>query len=563
VPYSELFSSNILNEIQTLCNQENDIMKSTLNGTDLVNSVTQICNTLEQDIVNSIRELKQRMIQQVSLQDKKLWSRYKNEIQEARNLLMKKTVDNLAKSDEFKSYLNKFVEVNTALITLKEHPAFLETMITNEFEQSKVALDYLSRTAQKIKKDIDITNLDLYSALQDIQKNLDSQLLDRSQSDIKKRVNTLEDLRRTLNEKVDNLTIVTWCYDNEPDNDRAAKEIANVLKHVETLMSLTIEVKAGKKRITDTGLKEMSNAISLFKDLTSLTMILSNNQNSNEGVIYLANAIKKLTKLDYLYLDFRGGRNSITDEGFKYVFEALSHLASLNTLTIYFSGFGNHNRVTDQGITDFSNSLSIMQSISDLLLSFSEGDNFITDDGLDQLAQALSHLKQLNSFVLYLSGGFNAISDDGIAHLSKKLQTLPQLDSLTLDFSGGKHIITDIGIHYLSEKLAKITNFRSLALHFSGFGNHNHVTDESIEYLASSITKMKQLQTLSLGFSGGENNITDDGIQILMNSVQGLEFLSELTLNFYSGKNKVTEQGKKAIDKAASNKKLSKCSISV
>ena len=216
---------------------------------------------------------------------------------------------------------------------------------------------------------------------------------------------------------------------------------------------------------------------------------------TDEGVKYLAEALKHSNcKLNSLNLAF----NELTKEGAKYLAEALKHSnCKLNSLNLA------HNELTKEGVKYLAEALKHSNC---KLNSLNLADNEFTDGGVKYLAEALKHSNcQLHSLNL----ARNTLTNEEVKCLAEALKhSNCKLNSLDL----WQNKITEEGVNYLAEALKhSYCELNSLYLHY------NELSDGGAKYLAEAL-KHNNCKLNSLYLS--DNELTDGGAKYLAEALE-------------------------------------------
>ena len=216
---------------------------------------------------------------------------------------------------------------------------------------------------------------------------------------------------------------------------------------------------------------------------------------TDEGVKYLAEALKHSNcKLNSLNLAF----NELTKEGAKYLAEALKHSnCKLNSLNLA------HNELTKEGVKYLAEALKHSNC---KLNSLNLADNEFTDGGVKYLAEALKHS---NCKLHNLNLARNTLTNEEVKCLAEALKhSNCKLNSLDL----WQNKITEEGVNYLAEALKhSYCELNSLYLHY------NELSDGGAKYLAEAL-KHNNCKLNSLYLS--DNELTDGGAKYLAEALE-------------------------------------------
>ena len=272
--------------------------------------------------------------------------------------------------------------------------------------------------------------------------------------------------------------------------------IVNFLKmHNEILM---INLRGNK--IGSLGCKEISEFLGFSTSVSDGNCKLSSlnlgyDFVTDEGVKYLAEALKHSNcKLNSLNLAF----NELTKEGAKYLAEALKHSnCKLNSLNLA------HNELTKEGVKYLAEALKHSNC---KLNSLNLADNEFTDGGVKYLAEALKHS---NCKLHSLNLARNTLTNEEVKCLAEALKhSNCKLNSLDL----WQNKITEEGVNYLAEALKhSYCELNSLYLHY------NELSDGGAKYLAEAL-KHNNCKLNSLYLS--DNELTDGGAKYLAEALE-------------------------------------------
>ena len=294
--------------------------------------------------------------------------------------------------------------------------------------------------------------------------------------------------------------------------------VTNFLKmHNEILM-----INLSHNKIGCLGCKELSEFLVFSMSVSDGNCKLSSlelgvNILSDEGVKYLVEALKHSNcKLNTLNL----WGNNITNEGAECLAEALKHSnCKLNTLDL------SHNNVTYKGAECLAEALKHSNCKLNCLDLWR---NNLTDKGLECLAEALKHSNcKLNTLNL----SENNVTDKGAECLAEALKhSNCKLNRLHLF----KNNVTDKGVECLAEAL-KHSNCKLNRLSLAG----NNVTDKGVECLAEALKHSNcKLNTLDLSY----NNLTNKGAECLAEALKHSNCkLNTLDLSYNNLTNKGAE----------------------
>ena len=231
----------------------------------------------------------------------------------------------------------------------------------------------------------------------------------------------------------------------------------------------------------------------------------------------------KNSQLSWLNLTF----NQLTDEGAKYLAEALNNNCQLRKLSIAKNG------ISHIGAQHLAEAINNNCQLHTLNLAA----NDISDIGAQHLAEAIHNNCQLHKLVL----ANNEISDIGARHLAEAINSNNcQLRDLIILGNN----ISDVGAQHLAEAINNNHNCQLSSLNLE----KNNISDIGAQYLVEAMTNCKcQLRALNLAV----NYITDIGAQHLaaaINNNNCQQCTLKLSPNYH-----MTEAGKQHARSLLSN----------
>ncbi|CAF1332483.1 unnamed protein product [Rotaria sp. Silwood1] len=180
------------------------------------------------------------------------------------------------------------------------------------------------------------------------------------------------------------------------------------------------EIELSSNHIRNDGMKYLASALKNNKTLKAL--YLQWNFIGDLGVQYLADTLQVNTTITTLHLAW----NIITNVGVRYLADALKCNTTLTTLNLV------SNNIFDDGIKDLADALIINTTLTTLHL----GSNVVGNAGAQYFANALRHNKTLTSLHL----GSNKVEDEGAKHLADALESNITLTMLYINFNKiGEH----------------------------------------------------------------------------------------------------------------------------
>ncbi|CAF3972877.1 unnamed protein product, partial [Rotaria magnacalcarata] len=225
-----------------------------------------------------------------------------------------------------------------------------------------------------------------------------------------------------------------------------------------------------KNSLGDEGVKYLADALNNNTTLTELN--LEQNSIKHEGAKYLADALKNNKALTALYL----ANNSLGDEGTKFLADALQNHPTVTSFDMSFQP------MQDNDWTYFADFLRTNEIVTELRLN----NNDLGSAGAKHLADLLTNNQTLTSLDL----STNYIKDEGAAHLADALQYNKVLKEMDLSENG----IKDHGLKSLANSLKINTNTTLISLDF----HKNNVGNEGIIAVAHALKTNQKLVELDL-----------------------------------------------------------------
>ena len=309
-----------------------------------------------------------------------------------------------------------------------------------------------------------------------------------------------------------------WLYGNRLGSSTAM--IVNALKQVTTLKMLNLNDNQNRSEELAPAL---TSIISNNKFMESL--LLSNNNLNDDGVIKIAQSLCKHTKLKIINLQ----SNNITEKSA----EALASIISSNTglQELYLS-----NNTIQLGVITMSTALKNISSLKVLDLN----NNNIPEEAADELSAAIRANNSLEK--LYLNSNHLGSSSVMIVNALKQVTTLKELD-LSVNQNRSKELapaltslilynksmeilslsdnnLNDGGVIKIAQSLCKHTKLKIINL------QSNNITEKSAEALSSIISSNTGLQQLYLG-----NNTIQLGVITMSTALKNISSLQVLDLD--------------------------------
>jgi len=339
--------------------------------------------------------------------------------------------------------------------------------------------------------------------------------------------------------------------------DDTFSQILPTMKALTSLQNLKLDLsKSSKGKVTDEGIRLLSEGFGQLLKLQSLILDFSETQVQDLGIIHIAVEAEKLKELRTLSLDFHGRFDNLFDlmnstslEGPKALSKTIKELKHLVNLSLIFSGFSC--KINDELLKEMTNEIKKSQNWESLTLHFHE--NILSDDGIRNLAGTVKGMKLLSTLNLGFFWGNGKISDEGVKDLALTFQTLASLSSLTLAFNWVSNPLTDKSLEYIVSSLKQNAMLESLTIEMSG--GRDKITNDTLKVMFSHITHLKNLKKISLIFSRYKINPNKDLVTIVANALAPLADLQSLSLEFTGVKTNPKDFDNQLKDK------LKKCAV--
>ena len=237
----------------------------------------------------------------------------------------------------------------------------------------------------------------------------------------------------------------------------------------------------------------------LYYSKNVIEIILEENKVGDRGIFLLSKALKSpMINLKTLGLSY----NVISDEGAKYIADALMVNKSIKAIGLYNNNIGNYG----------SQALGEMFKYNNTLESINLSKNLIYYDGLKSLLDGLA----INTKLKVIGLEFLNITDDGAKIIKNLLQNNNTIEGINLS----NNSIGDEGFISICEGLSQNTKLTTLSI------RRNHISNEgsicfSNMILINSTIKLVYLQ---------ENSIRNDGARYILNSIKVNSTVSEIYL---------------------------------
>ncbi|CAK57219.1 unnamed protein product (macronuclear) [Paramecium tetraurelia] len=417
---------------------------------------------------------------------------------------------------------------------------------------------------------------------EDVQLDLNG-MQNKSQDDLLK-------FLETIAQQVKNFQMITLQIKLEMSclNVRTIAPVEKILNRAQKLKELQLHLwKQGlisiySNKLGNLGLLFLTKAIMKMSELKRLTLELSNNQISDEGINNSLPLLEGLVQMEELKLDF--GLNHLPmdcceaffqlicampnlkklDLGLesnqmnqvlsKLLRQSMKRLPLLTQLTINFSkyflclkssipmhneGFSDlgesiselencelvlwGSQIKDLGVEEFAKGLSKCEKVKHLNLTL--WSNQITKKGCESLGLVLPKLTKLSTLVIDLSK--NRIEDEGVRFLAKAIHEMQQ-GLRELKFWIENVSCSSFGLRYVNRFLVSQKKLRSISLNFRS----NQIGLDGMELLYNGFGQATQLETVNLILD--HNPLGDEGVNTLFKGLCKLKELQRLFLSLES-----------------------------
>ena len=268
--------------------------------------------------------------------------------------------------------------------------------------------------------------------------------------------------------------------------------IVNALKQVTALKELDLNNNQNRNEKLASAL---TSIISVNKSLE--TLLLSDNNLNDDGIINIAQSLCKHTKLKIIHIQ----NNNLTEKGA----EALASIISSNTgLEELYLG----NNTIQLGVITISTALKSISSLKVLYIN----NNNIPEEAADELSAAIRANKSLEK--LWLSRNHLGSSTVMIVNALKQVTTLK-----VLNLNGNQNRSEELA-PALASIISHNNSMESLLL------NGNNLNNDGVIKIAQSLCKHTKLKMINLQI----NNITEKGAEALASIILSNTRLEELYL---------------------------------
>ncbi|XP_076812212.1 uncharacterized protein LOC143459118 [Clavelina lepadiformis] len=250
--------------------------------------------------------------------------------------------------------------------------------------------------------------------------------------------------------------------------------------HISTCLSKIEELDIGRCNISESGIKSISDAISKLPEPMKKLDLWDNNL-GDDGASHISNCLSKIEELDI-------GRCKIRASGIKSISDAISKLPEpMKKLDLWDNNLG------DDGASHISTCLSKIE-----VLGISRCK--IRASGIKSISDAISKLPEP---MKKLDVSWNNLGDDGASHISTCLSKIEELDI-------GRCRIRASGIKSISDAISKLPEpMKKLNLCGNVFG------DDGASHISTCLSKIEELHI-------GQCNISASGIKSISDAISKL-----------------------------------------
>ncbi|KAL4486101.1 hypothetical protein ABPG72_012154 [Tetrahymena utriculariae] len=372
--------------------------------------------------------------------------------------------------------------------------------------------ELVKKITEQLKQIENITSLSLF---------FDGWNQERNNQNIAKHIANLLNAQK----KITKLSLTLGCRFSF-DSD-ALKYIANSLKMLKNLISLSLQLELEYDQISFKAAKSLGDSLGQLKELTDLNLEFEiNSRIIHEGDKYIVNKINNCSKITRLRVKLNSNC-----QGLEEIANCLENLKNLKELTLVLQGYID----SEQRIKSFSNALANNQKITKLSLECLG----IQDQCIQLIACAIQSNIQITHLNLEL--GFRntcpydyfqathfqlniqKIGTLGSMYLSQSLEKLQDLTNLTLIM--GHSNIGQNGVKNISDCLQKCLKLTNLNLDLSNC----KINEEGLQFILKSLEESKNIITLDLCLNW--NHFGQNQAQNISDCLQNCLKLSNLILH--------------------------------
>ncbi|EWS75534.1 kinase domain protein (macronuclear) [Tetrahymena thermophila SB210] len=291
------------------------------------------------------------------------------------------------------------------------------------------------------------------------------------------------------------------------------------INHMKDLYKITkfqfevVEIDLKFNNFGSVSAKDLGKGIAQCKNITTLTLNISQNNIGAEGAKDLGIGIAQCKNITTLTIDLNG--NKIYAEGAQYLGTGIAQCKNITTLMLYLRT----NYIGDEGAKILGTGIAQCKNITTLLLYLSE--NKIGVEGAKYLGTEITQCKNITTLMLDLNG--NTICAEGAKDLGKAIAQCINITTLTLYLYENK--IGAKGAKYLGKGIAQCKNITTLTLYLSW----NKIGAEGAKDLGKGIAQCKNITTLTLDLN--ENKIGAEGAKDLGTGIAQCKNITTLMLD--------------------------------
>ncbi|EAR95546.1 hypothetical protein TTHERM_00079510 (macronuclear) [Tetrahymena thermophila SB210] len=265
----------------------------------------------------------------------------------------------------------------------------------------------------------------------------------------------------------------------EPGNQILSEGAQGISKGLRQLNNLEVlQIIITHNKIGKVGFDSLGEALYSLKSLQKLSLSLTQvNIKLNESNA-ISQAVKKLTNLNYLFLDIQKDQE---------IGSSISNLVNLSYLNIKLS-----DKIGLLGVINFGQGLKRLSNLNELYILVEKFNNTQVQ-GVQEICESLKNLQNLQKLSFIIENN-NSIQSEGAVHIGNSLKFLKKLKYLKL------HILRDNNISFegaqkIGESFSELQNLQTLNLEI---GDLNHITSQGLISISEGISNQMSLQDLKI-----------------------------------------------------------------
>jgi len=317
-------------------------------------------------------------------------------------------------------------------------------------------------------------------------------------------------------------------------NRKAAQSLASCFSSLQNITSLTLNLGHCSK-MNSTAIIILSKALREFKSLKALDFFFPFHQDAKEGIYFFFQDLVHIKTLQSLKFHISAYNETVSEDLFKSISEALKAQTQLNTLTIELKGL----EIKGLWAKHLAEGLKGLQSLSDLVLNFKNNKSF-DDKNAEFLGEGFRELCSLSALQINFKN--HNFSQKGLRKVLEGLGALKTLRKLDLILDQEKpegFSFTFFNKNSHTRSLASALNnlkyLQRLSLNFALLNS----TGQDFSQFSFQLGTLKQLTTLSLAFGKLKSSkVIEKGLQDIFSSLRCLSDLTDLSLKAQYGSNK-------------------------